>query len=179
MKYQLYVQDYLLVLLQDLDGIQQGHRYHPEGDALFHSLQVFQIALRETDNPILLAAALFHDIGKSQGNKDHDKIGATMLNDVVNSDIIWLIEHHLDLLRHPTQTQKQLRYQPEKLHNLQRLRKWDLAGRDPYAEVMSPKQAITTIFNLSNSEAIASYNYEEKTAATTHLTHPDSRKINV
>ncbi|MEE9304579.1 MAG: hypothetical protein V3U84_12455 [Thiotrichaceae bacterium] len=41
---------------QDKD-VQQDSRFHPEGDALFHSLQVFQIALQQSDNPNLLAAA--------------------------------------------------------------------------------------------------------------------------
>ena len=148
MKYWLHVQEYLLSLLLDLDGIQQDYRYHPEGDALFHSLQVFQIALQETNNAILITAALFHDIGKVQGSKDHDKIGAAMLEGIFSSEVIWLIEHHLDLLRHPTQTQKHLRHNKQKLNNLQKLRKWDLAGRDPYAEVISPQTAISTLFKF-------------------------------
>ena len=150
MKYRLYVQQYLLALLLDLDGIQQDYRYHPEGDALFHSLQVFQIALLETNSSILLTAALFHDIGKAQGSKNHEKSGATMLEGIFNSDVIWLIEHHLDLLRHPSQTQKYLRHNNQRLSDLQKLRKWDLAGRDPYAEVMSPKQAVSTLLKISN-----------------------------
>ena len=170
------MQNYLLSLLQELDGIQQNRHYHPEGDALFHSLQVFQIALQETHNPVLLMAALFHDIGKAQGSKDHDKTGAAMLDGIVDPEIIWLIEHHLDLLRHPGKIQKYLRNQPEKLHHLQKLRQWDLAGRDPYAEVMTPEQAITILFN---TEAQASNYHEEKTATTTHFIDSDSSKVDV
>lgn len=147
MKDQPHVQQYLLALLLDLDGIQQDHRFHPEGDALFHSLQVFQIALHQSDNPTLLAAALFHDVGKAYGGKDHDKVGADILSGVLNKEIVWLVKHHLDLLKNPTQTQKRLRHKQQQLIHLQKLRKWDLAGRDPYARVMSPEQAISIILN--------------------------------
>lgn len=153
MKDQYYVQEYLLALLLDLEGIQQDHHYHPEGDALFHSLQVFQHALHDTDDSVLLAAALFHDIGKAQASRDHDKIGAAMLEGIIDLDTIWLIEHHLDLLRHPSQTQKHLRHHKEKLNNLQRLRKWDLAGRDPYADVMLPEEAISKLLQFQKNEA--------------------------
>lgn len=145
MKDQHTVQNYLLSLLLDLDGVQQDSRFHPEGDALFHSLQVFQIALQQSDNPNLLAAALFHDVGKVNGSKDHDKEGAEMLSGVLNSDITWLVEHHLDLLIHPAKTKKHLRNRKHQLVHLQQLRKWDVLGRDPYAEVMPPEQAISII----------------------------------
>ncbi len=52
---------------------------------------------------------LFHDVGKANGSKDHDKVGAEMLSGVLNSDVIWLVEHHLDLLIHPAKTKKHLR----------------------------------------------------------------------
>src|SRR5690606_4791629 len=41
----------LLSLLLALDGVQQPLRYHPEGDALYHSLQVFDLAYAATDDP--------------------------------------------------------------------------------------------------------------------------------
>ena len=67
------MRDYLLDLLLDLDAIQQNPHYHPEGDALFHSLQVFQLAHQQSDSPVLWAAALFHDVGKANGsNSDID-----------------------------------------------------------------------------------------------------------
>lgn len=145
MKDRQTLQKYLLSLLWDLDGIQQDHRFHPESDALFHSLQVFQTALQQSNNPILLAAALFHDVGKAYGSKDHDRVGAEMLTGVLNKKVVWLVEHHLDLLKNPTQTKNRLRYKKQQLSDLQKLRKWDLAGRNPYAAVMSPEQAISTL----------------------------------
>jgi len=139
------VKDYLLSLLLDLDGIEQDPYYHPEGDALFHSLQVFQLAHQQSDSPILWAAALFHDVGKANGSKNHDKIGAEMLKHVLNDQIVWLVEHHLDLLISPAQTKRKLRKQADRLRQLQQLRQWDLAGREVSADVMSPQQALALL----------------------------------
>ena len=140
-----YVKDYLLSLLLDLDGIEQDPYYHPEGDALFHSLQVFQLAYQQSDSPILWAAALFHDVGKANGSKNHDKVGAEMLKHVLNDQIVWLIEHHLDLLISPAQTKRRLRKQSDRLRQLQQLRQWDLAGREVSADVISPQQALALL----------------------------------
>lgn len=52
-----------------------------------------------------------------------------MLRGVLNERVVWLVEHHLDLLIAPSQTQ---------LKQLQQLRHWDLSGRDVNAEVISP-----------------------------------------
>ena len=139
------MRDYLLDLLLDLDGIEQNPHYHPEGDALFHSLQVFQLAHQQSDSPVLWAAALFHDVGKANDSKNHDKVGAEMLQHVLNEQIVLLVEHHLDLLISPKQTQRKLRKQPDRLSQLRQLRHWDLSGRDPNAEVMNPQQAIALL----------------------------------
>ena len=139
------MKDYLLSLLLDLDGIEQDPYYHPEGDALFHSLQVFQLAHHQSDSPILWAAALFHDVGKVNGSKNHDKVGAEMLKNVLNDQIVWLVEHHLDLLISPAQAKRRLRKQTDRLRQLQQLRQWDLAGREVSADVISPQQALTLL----------------------------------
>jgi len=141
----LCVRDYLLSLLLDLDGVEQDPYYHPEGDALFHSLQVFQLAYKHSDDPILWSAALFHDVGKVNGSKDHDVLGAEMLNPVLSPQIVWLVEHHLDLLISPAKTRRKLRRKPQQLKQLQLLRDWDVSGRDPMAEVMSAEQAISLL----------------------------------
>jgi exopolyphosphatase/pppGpp-phosphohydrolase len=91
----------LLDLLLALDGIRQDPRYHPEGDALFHSLQAFDIARRETADRTLWAAALLHDVGKAVSSPDHDEVGADLLDGLVSPRIVWLVRHHLDLLRVP------------------------------------------------------------------------------
>jgi hypothetical protein len=126
--------DRLHALLCDLDGVTQSRRYHPEGDALYHTLQVFQLAARQTDDVELLAAALLHDVGKAVSGPDHDRVGAELLEGWVSPRVVWLVRHHLDLLTAPGRTRRRLRG-TRSLADLERLRRWDLGGRDPCARV--------------------------------------------
>src|SRR6185295_9351850 len=60
------------LLLQPLDRVKQDARYHPEGDVLYHSLQVFELARAEKPNDEeFLLAALLHDIGKGLDRAAH------------------------------------------------------------------------------------------------------------
>jgi putative nucleotidyltransferase with HDIG domain len=133
--------DPLLELLLALDGVPQDPRYHPEGDALFHSLQVYRCAAAETADPELRAAALLHDVGKAESGAEHDTLGAELLQGLVPERVCWLVAHHLDLLRAPRQTRALLAGDP-RLAALERLRRWDLAGRDPRASVCAPEVAL-------------------------------------
>ena len=65
------------MLLEPLEGVKQSPKYHPEGDALYHSLQVFELARDERpyDEEFLLAA-LLHDVGKAIDPSDH--VGAAL-----------------------------------------------------------------------------------------------------
>ncbi|MCB9746437.1 MAG: HD domain-containing protein [Alphaproteobacteria bacterium] len=136
--------DALLDLLLDLDGVPQDPRYHPEGDALFHSLQVFGLARRQTRDPELIAAALLHDVGKAVSGPDHDAVGAELLQGLVSPRICWLVAHHLDLLRDPRATRARLRGDP-RLDDLERLRAWDLGGRRPEALVFTLAEALSLL----------------------------------
>jgi exopolyphosphatase/pppGpp-phosphohydrolase len=133
-------------LLIALSGVQQDRRYHPEGDALYHSLQAFDLARRETTDRALWAAALLHDVGKAVSSPDHDAIGADLLFDLVSPRIIWLVRHHLDLLRAPGATKRRLRG-TKALSDLQRLRRWDVGGRSPTATVVSPTIALSLLLD--------------------------------
>ncbi len=135
--------DELSDLLYALDGVAQDRAYHPEGDALFHSLQVFDHARRSTDDRALWAAALFHDVGKAGGGRDHDRLGAELLDGLVAPRVVWLVRHHLDLLRSPGATRRRLRRYPAALADLERLRRWDVAGRDPRARTLSADEALS------------------------------------
>jgi hypothetical protein len=135
----------LLELLHALDGIQQDPRWHPERDALFHSLQAFELARRDSADRALWAAALFHDVGKALGSADHAETGADLLEGLLAPRVVWLVRHHLDLLEAPGVTKRRLRGQPE-LADLQRLRRWDVGGRVPGASVLPPDAALAVLF---------------------------------
>ena len=135
---------YLLDLLLSLDGVIQSPKYHPESDALFHSLQVFDLAYQATKDPELWLAALFHDIGKVVDSKQHAEIGADMLSGILSPRIVWLIAHHLDLMISPRKTQQKLS-NTQQLKDLSQLKHWDMSGRCPNATVRSAEAAFKLV----------------------------------
>ena len=83
-------------LLLPLENVKESPKYHPEGDALYHSLQVFELARDELpyDEEFLLAA-LLHDVGKAIDREDHVAAGLDALNEFITDRTAWLIEHHM------------------------------------------------------------------------------------
>ncbi len=67
---------FFLSLMLPLENVKQSPKYHPEGDVLYHSLQVFDLACDELpyDEEFLLAA-LLHDVGKGIDKDDHVAAG--------------------------------------------------------------------------------------------------------
>ena len=90
---------YLLfrMLLEPLEGVKQSPKYHPEGDALYHSLQVFELARdeRSYDEEFLLAA-LLHDVGKAIDPSDHVAAALQSLEGAITARTEWLIAHHME-----------------------------------------------------------------------------------
>ena len=84
--------------LEPLETVKQNPKQHPEGDALFHSLQVFHLArdIRPYDEEFLLAA-LLHDVGKAIDPQNHVAAGIEALRGSVTERTLWLIEHQKDL----------------------------------------------------------------------------------
>jgi hypothetical protein len=80
-------------LVAPLEHVRQPPRQHPEGDALYHSLQVFDLARDELpyDEEFLLAA-LLHDVGKAIDPKLYVQAGLEAVEDVVTTRCFWLIE---------------------------------------------------------------------------------------
>src|SRR6516165_2532814 len=68
------------LLLLPLENVQQSAKYHPEGDVLYHSLQVFELGRehRPYDEEFLLAA-LLHDVGKGIDPVNHVDAGLSAL----------------------------------------------------------------------------------------------------
>lgn len=150
----------LYSLLVALDGVRQSPAYHPEGDALYHSLQVFECALADTRDAVLLTASLFHDVGKAIDSSTHDAEGAELLEDLIDPEACWLVAHHLDLLKNPQSTRKHLKRDQLRLQRLEKLRRYDLAGRNPSARVNSPEWALQALMNELTSNPTSSLNSE-------------------
>lgn len=85
------------MLLLPLENVKQRADYHPEGDALYHSLQVFDLARDELpyDEEFLLAA-LLHDVGKAIDPHDHVAAGLEALEGYISDRTAWLIAHHME-----------------------------------------------------------------------------------
>jgi len=86
-----------LSLMLPLENVKQSPKYHPEGDVLYHSLQVFDLACDELpyDEEFLLAA-LMHDVGKGIDKDDHVGTGLEALEGFISPRTAWLIEHHME-----------------------------------------------------------------------------------
>ena len=87
-------------LLLPLENVKQNPKYHPEGDVLYHSLQVFDLACDELPyDEEFLIAALMHDIGKGLDPYDHVRSGLEALEGLITERTEWLIEHHMEAHR--------------------------------------------------------------------------------
>ncbi len=135
------------LLLEPLSAVRQSPKYHPEGDALYHSLQVFELARAECPwDEELVTAALLHDVGKAIDPADHVGAAVESLEGLVTERTLWLVGHHMDAhaVRDRTigaRAQRRLRAHPD-FDDLMRLNDWDRAGRQRGAIVCSVDEAI-------------------------------------
>jgi hypothetical protein len=83
------------LLLSPLENVKERPEIHPEGDVLYHSLQVFELARAAIpyDEEFLLAA-LLHDVGKAIDPRDHVAAGLEALDGTITERTAWMIEHH-------------------------------------------------------------------------------------
>lgn len=87
----------LRLLLSPLESVKQNPAHHPEGDALYHSLQVFELARAEREWDIeLCLAALVHDVGKAIDPADHVGAGIEALAGLVSERVLTLVAHHME-----------------------------------------------------------------------------------
>jgi hypothetical protein len=114
--------------LAPLEKVKQKPATHPEGDALYHSLQVFELAreARPYDEEFLLAA-LLHDVGKAIEPSDHIAAAVEALRGAVTERTLWLISHHHDF----DEGAERPEGPPDWLDDLRLLREVDRAGREP------------------------------------------------
>ncbi len=85
------------MLLVPLEMVRQDPQYHPEGDALYHSLQVFELARDALpyDEEFQLAA-LLHDVGKALDPRDHVAAALEALDGYITERTAWFIGHHME-----------------------------------------------------------------------------------
>jgi predicted HD phosphohydrolase len=149
------VDPYLLfrMFLLPLEQVKQSPKHHPEGDALYHTLQVFELAkeTRPYDEEFLLAA-LLHDIGKGLDPADHVGAALEALDGLITERTAFLIAHHMDAQAYRAGTlgakrTRQLRQSPD-FDDLMLLRNLDDAGRVPGAEVGTVDEAIAYLKEL-------------------------------
>jgi len=87
----------LRLLLAPLEAVKQNPTHHPEGDVLYHSLQVFEQARHARDWDVeLCAAALLHDVGKALDPADHVGAGVAALEGLVSERTVTLVAHHME-----------------------------------------------------------------------------------
>jgi len=143
-------------LLVPLEAVKQSREYHPEGDALYHSLQVFELARDELpyDEEFLLAA-LLHDVGKAIEPHDHVAAGLEALAEVITPRTAWLIEHHMEghALHEGTlgaRARRRLEESPD-YEELVLLSRCDRAGRVRGAQVPEVEDALEYIRELART----------------------------
>jgi HD domain-containing protein len=149
--YQIY-----RMLLLPLEQVKGSPKYHPEGDVLYHSLQVFELArdARPYDEEFLLAA-LLHDIGKGLDRSDHVAAGLAALDGLLTERTRFFIEHHMDAHDYRAGTighrlKLRLEASPD-FDDLMLLRQLDDAGRVPGAVVGTVDEALDYLKELERS----------------------------
>jgi hypothetical protein len=144
------------MLLGPLEAVMQNPEKHPEGDALYHSLQVFARAQDQLpyDEEFLLAA-LLHDVGKAIDPEDHVAAALTALGGWITERTAWLMEHHLEgraYLHQKLGARARRRLQAaSEFEELLVLAECDLAGRQRGAEVPDVEEAFAYIRELADS----------------------------
>jgi hypothetical protein len=144
------------LLLLPLEKVKQSPKWHPEGDVLYHSLQVFERARDERpwDEEFLLAA-LLHDVGKGLDPFDHVTAGLDALDGLITPRTAWLIENHMAAQEYKAGTlghRHRLRLEAhEDFEDLMLLREADDAGRVRGAAVGTVDEALEYLRDLERS----------------------------
>lgn len=146
------------LLLLPLENVKQNPKWHPEGDVLYHSLQVFEQARDERpyDEEFLLAA-LLHDVGKGIDPYDHVAAGLQALDGLLTERTAWLIEHHMLAMEYKNGTlghrqRLKLEASPD-FEDLMLLRQCDDRGRVPGAVVGTVDEALNYLKELERQNS--------------------------
>jgi hypothetical protein len=147
------------MLLLPLENVKGSPAYHPEGDVLYHSLQVFELARerRPYDEEFLLAA-LLHDVGKGLDRSNHVEAGLQALDGLITERTRFFIEHHMHALDYrggkiSARLRRELEASQD-FEELMLLHECDAGGRVPGAAVGTLDEALDYLRELErdNSE---------------------------
>jgi len=140
--------------LLPLEAVKQPAKSHPEGDALYHSLQVFERArdLQPNDEEFL-TAALLHDVGKAIDPRDRAAAGVDALRGAVTDRTLWLIARHMNP---PGRPAAEPGIPAAWLDDLVALREVDEAGRAIGAEVGTVDEALDYLKGLADQDEATS-----------------------
>jgi predicted nucleotidyltransferase len=143
-------------LLLPLENVKQNPLWHPEGDALYHSLQVFdhgRDALAYDEE--FLLAALLHDVGKAIDPHDHVAAGLEALSGFITDRTGWLIAHHMEAQQVLDGTlgarARRRLMESEDYDDLLTLARCDRAGRQPGAQAPELDEALDYIRELATT----------------------------
>jgi hypothetical protein len=143
--------------LEPLESVKQNPRSHPEGDALYHSLQVFELArdARPYDEEFLLAA-LLHDVGKAVDPQNPVAASVEALQGTVTERTLWLIKHQKEAYAHRDRTlsprARKALGESEFFDDLMLLRELDEAGRVPGTPVGTVAEALEYLRSLEQED---------------------------
>lgn len=149
--------DHLLDLLEFGKDCVQNKDHHPEGNVLNHSIQVFNIAMKEIElipnnymrRLNVAIAALLHDIGKISKPHGHEAIGAELIKDFVNKKTYLLVKNHMRFWNYQLGEMKKYSKLFDILNDydcqffeLSLLARWDKMGRDPNKKIKYDREKI-------------------------------------
>ena len=145
------------LLLKPLEAVKQNRTHHPEGDALYHSLQVFELArsARPWDHEFVLAA-LLHDVGKGIDSANHVEAAVEALEGSISARTLWLIKHHMDGHAYRSGTlggrhRRRLAASPD-IDDLVLLSELDQAGRQGGVMVHTVEEALEWLRELEETQ---------------------------
>jgi len=141
------------MLLLPLESVKQKYEFHPEGDALYHTLQVFTLAREHRPYDIeFLLAALLHDVGKALDRHDHVMAGLRALHGLITERTEFFIANHM--LAHDyrdgtlaPRKRDRLKQSPD-FDDLLLFAELDRAGRVPGAQVGTLEEALEYVKEL-------------------------------
>lgn len=147
------LRDHLRLYLQNLEAVRLDPRRHPEGDLLYHSLQVFQLARNHYpwDEEFLLAS-LLHDIGYALDRRHPQRALLHAVEPHLTPRTLFFLEHLPDA--HDYLATGKIRASLRKSDDFEiliLLARLDLEGRVCGGIAPTLDEALDYVFNLEDS----------------------------